>query len=326
MSYKLICNHAAIGLKEISENIVHSVITSPPYFQMRDYGFCSQIGLEETPEQYIQNLVKVFVEVRRVLRDDGTIWVNLGDTYASKAYEGIKQGDLIGIPWMFAFAMRKDGWFLRSDVIWAKPNPLPGGAADKPVSSHEYFFLFAKSSKYYYDREATKENATEKNEDGTFKKRLKRDVWNVPIASFKGSHFAVFPQNLIEPCVLASTSEKGCCSSCGKSYNRNIEKHRYATRPGKHNKIDDTGFANRDSGRHLTETKTVGWIKACSCETFEVKPCVVLDPFCGAGTTGVVSINNGRNFIGIDGKKEYLTLAENRIIKETGVGMNKIWN
>ncbi len=313
MSYKLLCGKAEQTLETLDAQSVQTVVTSPPYFQMRDYGYDGQIGLESTPEEYIQKLVNTFRNVRKVLRNDGTVWVNLGDTYASSNYESIKKGDLIGIPWMFAFAMRKDGWFLKSDVIWAKPNPLPGGSSNKPVASHEYFFLFSKSSEYYYDKEATKENSVEKNKDGTFKKRLKRDVWNVPIASFKGSHFAVFPQALIEPCILASTSEHGCCRGCGSPYIRDVERHRYSTRPGKNNKIDKTGFANRDHGRHLTETKTKGWLKNCSCETTEVKPCVVLDIFCGVGTTGLVSMKHGRDFVGIDGKEEYLKIAEQRL-------------
>ena len=311
--YKLICDDAISGLLSLEDRSVHSVITSPPYYNLRDYNFPKQIGLEETPEQYIESLVSIFDSVRRVLRKDGTIWVNLGDTYASKSYGSIKTGDLIGIPWMFAFAMRESGWFIRSDVIWAKPNPLPGGALNKPTSSHEYFFLLSKSNDYYYDREATKEDATEKNTDGTYKKRLKRDVWSVPVASFKGSHFAVFPQKLIEPCVLASTSEKGCCQDCGNPYIRKLEKHRYATRPGKNNKTDHTGFVNRDSGRHLTESKTIGWEKSCLCETEAIKPCVILDPFCGSGTTGVGSMKYGRDFIGVDGKKEYIAIAEKRL-------------
>lgn len=324
MSYKLICNNSIDGLKTIDPESVHSVITSPPYFNLRNYKFKEQIGLEKTPEEYISKLVSVFSEVRRVLRNDGTLWVNIGDTFSSSPGKDYKKGDLLGIPWLLAFAMRKDGWFLKSDIIWAKPNVLPNGSSNKPISSHEYFFLFSKSANYYYDKEATKENSVEKNKDGTFKKRLKRDVWNVPVASFKGSHFAVFPQRLIEPCILSSTSENGCCFSCGKSYIRKIEKHRYATRPGKNNKIDETGFSNRDSGRHLTETKTVGWEKSCSCETDEIKSCIVLDPFCGAGTTGIVSINLGRDFIGIDGKEEYIKISEQRIIKETQLGFNKL--
>jgi DNA modification methylase len=313
MSYKLIFDDVREGLSSLPEKTIHSSITSPPYYKMRDYGFSKQIGLEKTPEEYIQKLVGVFSLLRKALRDDGTLWVNLGDTYASKPYDLIKPNDLIGIPWMFAFAMRADGWYLRSDIIWAKPNPLPGGVSDRPISSHEYFFLFSKKEDYYYDTEATKENATEMNKDGTFKKRLKRDVWNVPIASYKGAHFAVFPPKLIEPCILASTSDYGCCKECGASYVRRIEKHRYATRPGLNNKIDNTGFANRDSGRHLTETRTIGWDKACSCKTEERNQCVILDPFCGSGTTGVVAMQNQRDFIGIEGKKEYVKLAEQRL-------------
>jgi len=324
MRYNIICNDIVTGLNSLPEQSVHTCITSPPYFQMRDYGFAKQIGLEDGPEAYVEKLVEAFKAVSRVLRSDGTLWVNIGDTCASQAYMTknygkIKPKDLIGIPFMLAFAMRADGWYLRSDIIWAKPNPLPGGVSDRPIASHEYFYLFSKSDSYYYDVEATKENATEISKDGTFKKRLKRDVWNVPVASFKGAHFAVFPPRLIEPCILAGTSEKGCCKMCKTPYTRIISKHRYATRPGRDNKIDKTGFANRDSGRHLTETTTEGWKKQCSCATEEVVPCTVLDPFCGSGTTGVVSLQNNRHFIGVDGKKEYVKIAEKRLANEQNI-------
>jgi DNA modification methylase len=313
MPYKLICDEASSGLSSLKEKSVHCCITSPPYFNLRDYNFSGQIGLEENPEEYIEKLIKVFQQVKRVLRDDGTLWVNIGDTYASKEYKSIRKGNLIGIPWMLAFAMRNDGWYLRSDIIWHKENPLPSGSCGKPIASHEYFFLFAQNKDYFYDAEATKENAVEKNPDGTFKQRFKRDVWTVPVASFKGSHLAVFPTRLIEPCVLAGTSEKGCCSLCGSPYIRKIEKQRYATRPGINNKKDLTGFAHRDSGRHLTVSKTIGWEASCLCVNNSVEPCTVLDPFSGASTTGVVALTVGRNFIGIDGNKEYVNISEERL-------------
>lgn len=312
MNYSLICDNVFNGLGQIQNKSVHSIITSPPYFQLRDYDFSDQIGLEKTPEEYIQKLVSVFSETKRVLRDDGTLWINIGDTYAKYSGNGHKKGDLIGIPWLLAFALRKDGWFLRSDIIWAKSNPLPGGVSDRPVSSHEYLFLLAKNEDYYYDQEAIKENAVEKNEDGSFKRRIKRDVWNIPVASFKGGHFAVFPVGLVEPCILASTSEHGCCKSCGSPYKRNVKKTRYSTRPGIHNKVDKKGFANRDHGRHLTKTETLGWTKSCNCLDKEIDKSVVLDIFCGSGTTGIVAMRNGRKFIGIDGKQEYINIAKNR--------------
>ena len=319
MNHNLICDDVCKGLEQIPEQSVHSIITSPPYYQLRDYDFQDQIGLEKNPTEYIEKLVSVFSAAKRVLRNDGTVWLNIGDTYARTSGEGYKKGDLLGIPWMLAFALRKDGWFLRSDIIWAKPNPLPGGVTDRPVSSHEYLFLLGKSENYYYDQESIKENAVERNSDGSFKRRIKRDVWTVPVASFKGAHFAVFPQGLVEPCILASTSSHGCCKACGSPYERQVQKTRYSTRPGIHNKVDKKGFANRDSGRHLTDTKTIGWSKTCNCETNEVDKSVVLDVFCGSGTTGVIALRNGRKFIGIDGKQDYLNMAKNRLVREEEV-------
>ena len=202
-------------------------VTSPPYYGLRDYGGEeSQIGLEQTPEEFIDELVKVFREVRNVLTDDGTCWVNLGDSYYNyrpgrgqglakqtvsntkqdlpdvcprrgNKLEGFKEKDLIGIPWMFAFAMRADGWYLRQDIIWNKPNPMPESVRDRCTKSHEYIFLFSKSQNYYFNVDAIKEET-----------RRKRSVWNVTKKPYKGAHFAVFPHDLIEPCILAG-SEKG---------------------------------------------------------------------------------------------------------------------
>jgi site-specific DNA-methyltransferase (adenine-specific) len=280
---------------------------------MRDYGYKNQVGLEKTPEEFVDKLVDIFSSCKRVLRQDGTLWINIGDTYADTNGSTYKKGDLLGVPWMLANALRKDGWYLRSDIIWHKPNPIPSGSLNRPLSSHEYIFLLSKSSNYYYDAEAIKECAVEKNKDGTYKKRHKRDVWTVPVASFKGAHFAVFPTSLIAPCVQSSTSQHGCCANCGTNYMRVINRIRYATRPAKNVKIDDTGFANRDGGRHLTETQTVGWQKNCTCSTDVLDRCTILDPFCGSATTGVVSLQHNHKFIGIDGKEEYLSIAESRL-------------
>jgi len=202
-------------------------VTSPPYYGLRDYGGEEdQIGLEQTPDEYIDQLVEVFRKVKNVLTDDGTCWVNLGDSYYNyrpgrgqglakqtvsnnkqdlpdvcprrgNKLEGFKEKDLIGIPWMFAFAMRADGWYLRQDIIWNKPNPMPESVRDRCTKSHEYIFLFSKSQNYYFDVDAIKEET-----------RRKRSVWNVTKKPYKGAHFAVFPPDLIEPCILAG-SEKG---------------------------------------------------------------------------------------------------------------------
>lgn len=283
--YKILIGDALEQLKTIESGTVNTCVTSPPYYGLRDYGVDGQIGLEETPEQYISKLVAVFSEVKRVLRDDGTLWVNIGDSYAAQrggtSSIGLKHKDLIGIPWMLAFALRADGWYLRQDIIWAKPNPMPESVKDRCTKSHEYIFLLSKSPKYYYDAKAIKEPVSEislkraeygwdcdrpstKNAslggDGIHTEKMgtrfvnpdgrnKRDVWTVTTKPFKGAHFAVFPPDLIEPCILAGCPADG----------------------------------------------------------------LVLDPFTGSGTTGVVSLKNGRNFIGIELNPAYAQLAEERI-------------
>jgi DNA modification methylase len=209
-------------LAELPNGSVRTCVTSPPYWGLRDYGQDDQLGLEPTPEAYVENMVKVFREVWRVLADDGTLWLNLGDSYGEK-----KQ--LVGIPWRVAFALQADGWYLRQDIIWAKPNPMPESVRDRCTKSHEYVFLLSKSPRYYYDYEAIKEpakwerwgNQTEnKKHSGTARhlggktidelpisdKKNKRDVWTIATKPFKGAHFAVMPEALVEPCVLAGSA------------------------------------------------------------------------------------------------------------------------
>ena len=213
-------------LKEFDEK-ARMCVTSPPYYGLRNYGDEEyQIGLEQTPEDYIEQLVNVFKEVKNVLTDDGTCWVNVGDSYYNyrpgrgqglvkqtvsnnkqdlpdvcprrgNRLEGLKEKDLIGIPWMFAFAMRADGWYLRQDIIWNKPNPMPESVRDRCTKAHEYIFLFSKNQNYYFDVDAIKEPT-----------RRKRSVWNIQKKPYKGAHFAVYPPDLIEPCIKAG-SEKG---------------------------------------------------------------------------------------------------------------------
>lgn len=196
-------------------------ITSPPYWGLRDYGIAGQIGAESNVEVYIQNLVEIFRGVKRVLKDDGSLWINIGDAYTSggrtwrdadkknparaMSYraptpQGLKPKDLIGLPWRLAFALQNDGWYLRSDIIWFKPNCQPESVKDRPTQSHEYIFLLSKSENYFYDHEAIKENTN----DG-LGKRNKRSVWSVKTEPFKDAHFAVFPPALIVPCVLAGS-------------------------------------------------------------------------------------------------------------------------
>ena len=212
-------------LRRLPNASVHCVVTSPPYFGLRDYGMDGQIGLEPTQDTYVATMIAVFREVRRVLRDDGTLWLNLGDSYASggRTYrapdgkdskggrvtgtfrptdpEGIKPKDLIGIPWRVAFALQADGWYLRQDIIWAKPNPMPESVTDRCTKAHEYLFLLSKSERYHFDGEAVKEKAV----GGENERRNKRSVWTVTTKPYKGAHFATFPPELIEPCILAGS-------------------------------------------------------------------------------------------------------------------------
>jgi DNA modification methylase len=294
------------ALKELPDASVQTVVTSPPYWGLRDYGHDNQIGLEQSPEDFIEQLCIVFDEVWRVLKDDGTIWVNLGDSYAGSGAggggnrkgnehgqhdafveigrpatpNGLKAKDLVGIPWRFAFAMQARGWYLRSDIIWHKPNPMPESVTDRPTKSHEYIFLMTKSPRYYYDHEAIKEDAIWAEEKRAGKGRLhydgkrqgekgtgqenfvsivdkknKRSVWSVNVKGYKEAHFATYPTELIEPCILAGSKE------------------------------NDT----------------------------------VLDPFSGSGTTGEVALKHGRNYIGLELNADYAAISEKRITDAVGM-------
>ena len=285
---------------------VQSCITSPPYYGLRDYGHPDQLGMEKTPEEYINKLVTVFRSVRNILADDGTLWVNIGDSYCgtgdkgdykdpkykdgrngqststSKKLEGYKSKDLIGIPWMLAFALRADGWYLRCDIIWNKPNAMPSSVTDRPIRSHEYIFLLSKNKNYYYDYEAVLEPYTEPmNRWGgeklkaeaestwdagvgqeTYRDRSmrpnplgrrKRSVWSVNTKPYKGAHFAIYPEELILPCILAGS------------------------------KPND----------------------------------IILDPFMGSGTTAVCAVKNNRQYMGCELNPEYKKLQDERIKQAT---------
>lgn len=303
-NYTLLQGHCLELLRTLPTESVQTCITSPPYFGLRDYGCDGQIGLESTPDSFVASLVDVFAEVHRVLKSDGTLWLNLGDSYNGAAsnrtgqngykdertnrdkrfstggIDGLKAKDLIGIPWRVAFALQSYGWYLRQDIIWHKPNPMPESVTDRCTKAHEYIFLLSKSSKYYYDIDAIREphiHANDHRNDGkrhTYSDsakynqvdperqrtktdcvsfhpngKNKRSVWTVNTKPYKGAHFAVYPTELIRPCVLAGS------------------------RPGD----------------------------------------VVLDPFNGSGTTGFVSMEERRKYIGIDINTEYLAIAEARI-------------
>ena len=296
-------------LADIADGSVQTCVTSPPYWGLRDYGHDGQIGLEQTPEAYVAEMIAVFREVRRVLADDGTLWLNLGDSYASFrdgkatpdttrgdstgtlapkgkasnrmastfANSSIKHKDLVGIPWRVAFALQADGWWLRQDIIWAKPNPMPESVTDRCTKAHEYLFLLTKSARYYYDAAAIAEpsmnlgatvirfggskygdsddpkHATKSGnlytDSGT---RNRRSVWTIATKPFAGAHFAVMPMALAEPCILAGS------------------------------KPDD----------------------------------LILDPFAGSGTVGVAALRHGRNFVGVELNSEYAAIAESRILND----------
>ena len=299
---KVLCGDCLDVLLAMPDETVNCCITSPPYWGLRDYGVDGQLGLEKTPEQYVSRMVDVFREVRRVLKDDGTLWINLGDSYSGSCQTGgtnsisgtgksqphvihtretnLKPKDLVGIPWMVAFALRSDGWYLRQDIIWAKPNPMPESVTDRCTKAHEYIFLLSKQAKYYYDAEAISEPLQESsitrnqtgwdgNEDRGYvggpqnhmskylgsdvaksaTHRNRRSVWTVTTKPFREAHFATFPPDLIEPCALAGCPEGG----------------------------------------------------------------IILDPFMGAGTTAVVAKTNHRNFIGIELNPAYIGMANQRI-------------
>lgn len=246
--------------KQLPDESIQTIVTSPPYWGLRDYGEAGQLGLEKTPEEYVEKIVVLFRELRRALRDNGTLWLNLGDSYCSKpsamqnprSYRrdrrhrddmdkrapGLKLKDLVGIPWLVALALRADGWYLRQDIIWHKPNPMPESVTDRCTKAHEYIFLLTKSPKYYYNAEAIKEKASENTHaqfvagaprkgdlanagevkgNSSFQKatagyvpnRNKRSVWTIPIAPYRSAHFSTFPPKLVEPCIKAGCSEGG---------------------------------------------------------------------------------------------------------------------
>lgn len=289
------------GLKQLHDNSINCCVTSPPYWGLRDYGVEGQFGLESTPEEYVAKMIEVFREVKRVLRKDGTLWLNLGDSYCGTSnkgeykdpkyldgrngqkvalnnkVKGLKPKDLIGIPWRVAFALQADGWYLRQDIIWHKPNPMPESVTDRCTKAHEYIFLLTKSAQYYYDNEAIKEKAVSGTDVGILRSkkqatcnhpsilkrqkenidsrtagdgnRNKRSVWTVATKPFKEAHFATFPPDLIKSCILAGCPKDG----------------------------------------------------------------IVLDPFMGSGTTGMVAAMYQRNFIGFELNPEYCKMAEKRI-------------
>jgi DNA modification methylase len=370
-------------LAELPDKSVHCCVTSPPYWGLRDYGVDGQIGLEKTPEEYIAKMVRVFREVKRVLRDDGTCWLNLGDSYAASggahkehhanpgisnsfkrtgvphfgdlgqpgnylAPEGLKPKDLCGIPWRVALALQADGWYLRSDIIWCKRNPMPESVTDRPTKSHEYIFLLTKSQRYFYDADAVKEQSICADDDraglgniryggkrngdpGTGQDsfvtinhtRNLRSVWDITTKGYRGAHFATFPPELPERCIKAGTSEKGVCGKCGAGWVRVVEISRTQTdkrmkdwrevgwKKTEDGKATATGNPVQCTNPESPTTKTIGWEPSCKCNA-GVIPATVLDCFGGSGTTGEVAERLGRNAILIELNPNYIPLIEKR--------------
>ena len=433
-------------LPKLPEKIAHCVVTSPPYFGLRSYsgikptswpemeykimGFTvkvpammCELGHENDPKEFVGHLVLIFREIKRVLRDDGTAWVNMGDSYqgswanyaggnrgagkqrlikagsdaqnpvwedmtgyrpsTSYRHEYLKPKDMIMVPAMMAMALREDGWYLRSDIIWSKPNPMPESVTDRPTKSHEYIFLLAKSERYYYDAEAIKtepkypgvvkyawgraiDGSLDDARKGTGEKRRKtvadkqrghgrrhagfndrwdqmdksdqmamganrRTVWEIATHSFPDAHFATFPEDLIVDPIKAGTSEKGCCSACGAPYKRVFDKElvpgpkaakTFVVDERDENADNQSQGNNRQKDGHkpgwMNQTRTTGWKAQCECNA-GISPCVVLEPFSGAGTTPIVAAKLDRDFIAIELSKDYINISDARMHQEFGM-------
>jgi DNA modification methylase len=345
MSYTILEGDCLAALQGIPSESVHCCITSPPYYGLRNYGIEGQVGLEDTPQAYVARLVAIFDEVRRVLRPDGTLFVNLGDSYAPE-----KQ--MLGIPWRVAFALQDANWILRSDIIWAKPAPMPESVTDRPTKAHEYVFLLAKSERYFYDAQAIAEESNPKQHahnqryakpydnidriaggqpnnvnhlgihsrpgNGT---RNKRTVWTIGPEPLKEAHFAVYPTRLPELCLLAGTSARGCCPECGGPWKRVVERSLNNTEGWGQATKDHTGnlqgsnavIRNGQGRAGDSTTKTVGWEPTCKCPPHQPVPATVLDPFVGSGTTLLAALRNGRHGIGIELNPKYAALARKRL-------------
>ncbi len=363
MTAEILEGDARAVLATLPEASVHAVITSPPYYGLRAYkteprvwanGWVGELGSEPTPEQYVANLVEVFRAVRRVLRPDGTLWLVIGDSMSSgnrRAYDdkagvgrparptGLGPKQCLFIPHRVALALQQEGWTVRSDCVWSKPNCLTESVTDRPTKSHEYVFLCAPKPRYYYDRFAVLEGVTQESIDRCSRdwnghterdfpgnsQRLKpavtaggrnrRSVWRIPTQGSKEAHYAGFPEALVRPLILCSTSAHGVCASCGAQWRRVTERQAMTVRPGP--KAGGSGSRTTDgiSGTMLSPatSTTVGWEPTCRCKTDEVRPAVVLDPFAGTGTTLAVAFSLGRDSVGIELQPKYETMARRRL-------------
>jgi site-specific DNA-methyltransferase (adenine-specific) len=303
-------------MRDIPDASVHCVVTSPPYWALRDYDVEGQHGLEQDLETWLDKMVEVFNEVWRVLRDDGTLWINIGDNYID--------GDLQGQPWELALALKADGWILRSDCVWNKPNPTPEpGGRRRPTLAHEYIFQFTKTKDYFYDEEAIKEQGKSPVP------RAKRTVWEIPAGGAgEEGHFAAFPEELPEVCIKASTSEHGCCVVCGAQYKRKMELTEHGKKVlGKgwhdHDHSEVRLHRGQESGVPALKTalrKQVGWEPSCEHTGFERTPATVLDPYAGSGTSGLVALRLGRSFVGIELNPKWYDLARKKMLRGQSQG------
>ena len=363
-------------LRTVPSGVAQCCVTSPPFYGLRSYlpaghpDKALEVGLEATPDEYVARMVEVFAEVRRVLRPDGVLLLEIGDSYSgsgvndgtkspglSKAAERsgptsrpgqakrwscpLKPKDLIGIPWMLAFALRADGWWLRADIIWHKPAPMPESVCDRPTKAHSYVFLLTKAARYFWDAEALRERdaglpsgngfagrqggaahqarsggvgTADRFEPGAG--RNARSVWTIPTQPFKGAHFACMPPELARRCIAAGSSEWGCCPDCGAPWARVVEKGEAVGRNP--DGVPDGERTEHGIGRHRACTRagesnstTTGWAPTCEHAETPV-PCLILDPFFGSGTTGMVAQNLGRRWLGCELNPDYEALQRGR--------------
>lgn len=450
MSTRLIIGDCRAVLPTLAAGSVQCVVTSPPYYGLRDYGvppsiwggnpdcehewgdqiaanatnhtgkarwnhtrngrdelqpvekrvarlrttvkqgqFCQKcnawagtIGLEPTPQLFVEHVVEVFRELWRVLRNDGTVWLNLGDSFSGSTMTGGNNGinssggpdgykqsrqfrkpsagdtkpkDLMGMPWRVALALQDDGWYLRRDIIWNKPNPMPESVTDRPTTAHEYVFLLTKRPKYFYDAEAVREPQSEgtherfgKNPAPASKAKVAepgngiknnssfnaamvsmvlpngrnlRSVWTIPTAPFAEAHFATFPPKLAETCILAGTSERGACPACGAAWVRLVERGEpdKTTTRGQQNWSAETGQRDSAGGLPVRISSTTGWRPTCDCPPADPVRCVVLDPFSGAGTVGLVADRLQRDAVLIELNPGYADMTQRRITRDAGL-------